>query len=97
MAKYLVPASLLLSQSMAAASLFDSYVSLSFELIGFPTFAGKHTFAICINIQEVWMWTDSYVYTGTKSHPNAFSHNLMQNLAELQGSGIVTRIGGNSG
>lgn len=26
---------------MAAASLFDSYVSLSFELIGFPTFAGE--------------------------------------------------------
>ncbi|KAL7929227.1 glycoside hydrolase family 79 protein [Trichoderma chlorosporum] len=73
MAKYLVPASMLLSQSIAAASLFDSYVSLSFELIGFPTFAG------------------------TKSHPNAFSHNLMHNLAELQGSGIVVRVGGNSG
>lgn len=41
MAKYLVPASVLLSQSIAAASLFDSYVSLSFELIGFPTFAGE--------------------------------------------------------
>ncbi|TFB04916.1 Beta-glucuronidase [Trichoderma ghanense] len=73
MAKYLVPASLLLAQSMVAATLYDSYVSLSFELIGFPTFAG------------------------TKSQPNAFSHNLMQNLASLQGSGIVTRIGGNSG
>ncbi|KAF3069455.1 Beta-glucuronidase [Trichoderma lentiforme] len=73
MAKYLVPASVLLSQSIAAASLFDSYVSLSFELIGFPTFAG------------------------TKHQPNAFSHNLMHNLAELQGSGIVVRVGGNSG
>lgn len=41
MVKYLVPASVLLSQSIAAASLFDSYVSLSFELIGFPTFAGE--------------------------------------------------------
>ncbi|KAL7792077.1 glycoside hydrolase family 79 protein [Trichoderma ceciliae] len=73
MAKYLAPASLLLSQSMVAASLFDSYVSFSFELIGFPAFAG------------------------TRSQPNAFSHNLMHNLAELQGSGIVVRVGGNSG
>ncbi|KAH6609990.1 glycoside hydrolase family 79 protein [Trichoderma cornu-damae] len=74
MAKYLVPASLLLlAQSIVAASLFDSYVSLSFELIGFPTFAG------------------------TRSHPNSFSRNLIHNLAELQGSGIVVRVGGNSG
>jgi hypothetical protein len=58
MAKYLVPASLLLSQSMAAATLFDSYVSLSFELIGFPTFAGKHNTAFR-NIQGAWIWTNS--------------------------------------
>lgn len=51
MAKYLVPASLLLSQSMAAASLFDAYVSLSFELIGFPTFAGKlYSCDFCITL-----------------------------------------------
>jgi hypothetical protein len=44
MVKYSVPASILLSQSLVAASLYDSYVSLSFELIGFPTFAGEfHT------------------------------------------------------
>ncbi|KAM0262780.1 hypothetical protein ACHAQJ_001574 [Trichoderma viride] len=73
MVKYSVPAAMLLSQSFAAASLFDSYVSLSFEMIGFPTFAG------------------------TKSQPNGFSHNLMKNLAELQGSGVVVRVGGNSG
>ncbi|GFP54341.1 hypothetical protein ACSS6W_002056 [Trichoderma asperelloides] len=73
MVKYSVPASILLSQSLVAASLYDSYVSLSFELIGFPTFAG------------------------TRSQPNAFSHNLMQNLADLQGSGVVVRVGGNSG
>lgn len=41
MVKYSVPASILLSQSLVAASLYDSYVSLSFELIGFPTFAGE--------------------------------------------------------
>lgn len=40
MVKYSVPASILLSQSLVAASLYDSYVSLSFELIGFPAFAG---------------------------------------------------------
>lgn len=41
MVKYSVPASILLSQSLVAAHLYDSYVSLSFELIGFPTFAGE--------------------------------------------------------
>jgi hypothetical protein len=98
MVKYLVPASLLLSQSIAAASLFDSYVSFSFELIGFPTFAGElyldhlHTFCEIKRTDTISVWA-----IGTKHQPNGFSHNLMRNLAELQGSGIVVRVGGNSG
>jgi hypothetical protein len=35
-------------------------------------------------------------FAGNKSHPNVFSENLLNNLADLQGVKPVIRVGGNT-
>ncbi|KAK5987024.1 Beta-glucuronidase [Cladobotryum mycophilum] len=35
-------------------------------------------------------------FAGTKASPNQFSHNLMQTLAQVQGTPVIVRVGGNS-
>lgn len=42
----IVPLLLLLSQSLVDAKLYSSYVTLSFELIGFPAFGGEFSTSI---------------------------------------------------
>jgi hypothetical protein len=73
--------------------LYPSYVSLSIELASFPSFAGEPD-----NPYQRIKRSIGYLMSGlgTKKQPNVYSKNLLQYLAQAQGSPAVIRVGGNS-
>lgn len=74
-----------------AIALPESFISYSFEFGFFPDFAGNPSRSI---LPTVNWYTD--IVPGNASNPNDFSINLLASLAELQGSSVILRVGGNT-